>query len=441
MASGLRDFGMTFASRIAMVLIGLATQSCLAWVLGPGGRGSYAVCFLFATVLGICIVVGYDLPALYFVASKKFSVSEGVVHALIYAGIGSALAVGVGLLMMRMPLPFLQKASTRAFHLSLVFLPAAVYSYTFLQLLTSVREFGWFAILQTAGAVTMLGATLVFVWGLSWGPEGALLANIVAAVVTLAGTLVVLHAKHRLRWCRPSLAKLKAMLSYGARFYVGKISNLVNFQVGTIILALFATREEVGLFAVAAALTGRTMMIPDTLSGILIPRVAGNQAGVRRVVAICARLSLVICGGLLLILSVFARPLIALLFSPAFLPAVPLIWILAAGFLLRAPSKVLISYLVGSDHPGAVSAAMAAAIAVNVALVWALLPILHLPAAAIGLAGSYVVSAGIIAWCYCHFGQVSLSDLLHFRRSDWAPLLRPLRRLPAQARDRADPAE
>ena len=431
---------MTFTARIAMALIGLVTQSCLAWILGPGGRGSYAVCLLFATLLGVCIVVGYDLPSLYFVASKQFTVSEGITHALVYGAAGSVLAVGVGLAMMHMPLAFLQKASPRTFYLALVFLPIGLYTFTFLQLLTSVREFGWYALLQTVNSLTMLLGTLAFVWGLSWGPEGALLANITAGLVTTAAVLVVFRRKYGAKLVRPSWEKLRMMFRYGARYYVGKISNLVNFQMGTILLALFATREEVGLFAVAALLTGRTMLVPHTLTGLLVPKVARDQAGTTDLVAVCARLTFVICGGLLLVLSLFAKPIVSLLFSSAFLPVVPLIWILAAGFLIRGPANVFIAYLLGADRPGATSFAMAGGMIVNFGVLWVLLPILRLPGAAVALAASYLVSTIIVVLFFCRSSGLSLGQIFRFRRSDWDLLLGPIRRVWARWTSRAAPA-
>lgn len=70
MTGGVRDLAITFGSRIAMILVGTATQSCLAWFLAPAGRGSYAVCLLFQTLLVITCVFGCDVAALYFVAAR-----------------------------------------------------------------------------------------------------------------------------------------------------------------------------------------------------------------------------------------------------------------------------------------------------------------------------------------------------------------------------------
>ena len=91
--SGIRDFNLTLGSKIVTLVVAIGTQSCLAWLLGPEGRGSYAVCIVFATLLNIIFAIGCDIASLYFVSSGRFSISEGITHALIYGGIASVLAI------------------------------------------------------------------------------------------------------------------------------------------------------------------------------------------------------------------------------------------------------------------------------------------------------------------------------------------------------------
>ena len=114
MASGLRDVTTTLGSRIAILFIAIGTQSCLAWSLGPALRGSYAICILFAALLTVVFVVGCDVAGLYFVASKKLTISEGIVHTLIYGLVGCVLAVLAGLVILQLPLEFVTKATPQA---------------------------------------------------------------------------------------------------------------------------------------------------------------------------------------------------------------------------------------------------------------------------------------------------------------------------------------
>ena len=138
---GIHDFSVTFAGKLVTIVTVLGTQSCLAWFLGPEGRGSYAVCVIFATVLSTIFVIGCDVASLYFVASGRFSISEGLTYSLIYGGLGSLLAIAAGLGILQLDFPFLSKAGRAAFHLALLSIPLSLFSLILLNLLTAVRHF------------------------------------------------------------------------------------------------------------------------------------------------------------------------------------------------------------------------------------------------------------------------------------------------------------
>ncbi|MEJ2636734.1 MAG: polysaccharide biosynthesis C-terminal domain-containing protein [Calditrichia bacterium] len=387
MASGFKDFGMTFGSRISMLILSLGTQSSLAWILGPSGRGAYAVCLLFSSILGLIFIIGCDYAGIYYVAAKKLSISEGVFYTFIFGGIGSLLAIAAGKIIMTMPLPFLGKATTGEFNLALIFIPVSVFSYTFLMLLTAYQKFNWFSILSILSAFLR--------------------------------TLRIIYIKFGLQWEKISFSKMRDMLLYDARHYIGKLSNQINLEVGTIILAMFASQAEIGLFAVAVSLTTRLNMIPNTLETVLIPRVAADERGKRQLIAQTARLTGALCGSMLLILAVFANIIVAILFSPAFLPAVELIRILAAGVTIRCASKVLVTYLLGTNHPGIISVSVGVGMAINLGILWFFLPVFGLAAAAWAMTISFVVSSGIIAASFSKRSGMRLMDIFVFRFADW----------------------
>lgn len=148
MALGLRDFSAAFVARVGAMVLAIGTQSCLAWFLGTAGRGSYAVCLIYATLLGLVFGLGFDIASIYFVSSKRFTLSEGITYGLISGGMSSALAVAAGLILMQFPLAFFGKASPTAFHLALATIPVLLLSMAFRGLLTSMGLFGWFAIVS-----------------------------------------------------------------------------------------------------------------------------------------------------------------------------------------------------------------------------------------------------------------------------------------------------
>ncbi len=423
MTSGIRDFMNTFISRLTVLGLNVGTQSCLAWILGPSDRGSYAICLLYATLLNLFFIVGLDVAIVYFVAAKKLSISEGIIYTFIYGGIGSIVAIVAGVIILQFPFDFLAKASLNSFKLCLILIPFNVFSLTFMQLLTSTHAFGWFAIMGVVSAFLHFVFTVLFVFAFSWGINGALFSNILADILTVIVILFFFHWKYHLQWVHPSFQRLYMVFCYGLRYYIGKISNEMNLQLGTIILAFFAGKEDIGLFAVAAALTCRVFIIPDTLNAVLIPRVAEDHIGQQELITKCVRLTIIICGLLLFALCIFARPIVAVLFSSSFLPIVPLIRILAVGILVRCVGKVFVPYLIGTNHPGFVSFSVVVAMAVNLGLIMVLLPVIGLPGAAVGMSVGYIISSLLLMYGFMKYGDMDLRRVWLFQRSDWLQLI------------------
>ena len=422
MTSGVRDLSATFGAKAVCLLLTIGTQSCLAWSLGTVGRGSYAVCLVFATLLSVIFVVGCDAASIYFVSSGRFTLSEGIVYTIIYGGIGSGLAIAVGLIVMQFDFSFFDKASSVSFYLSLALIPTLLFSTILISLFTSIHHFILFAVMSIVNAFLILAFTAVFVWVFQWGVNGALLGNFTGSALAALGALFLFWWKCDARWVRPSAKSLLDMFHYGVRYHIGKISNLMNFQIGTIILALFATKADVGLFAVASQVTFRAMMIPDALTTVLIPRLAQDKTGKRNLVAQCSRLTALFCGLLLMLVAVFARPIVTVIFSPAFLPSVPLIRILALGVFVRSVCKVFVPYLLGTNHPGIASLSVAVGMLLNLIVLWLLLPMVGLLGAALAVTVSYFASSAILVVSFSRLSQLKIREIWGFRRLDWALL-------------------
>jgi len=422
MASMVRDTGTIFASRIGCIVLGLATQSILAWMLGPGLRGSYAVCIVFSGILGIVFQLGLDVAAAYFVASKRFSLSEGVTYILICGFIGGLVALAAGLVAMRMPWEFFARASDQSFQLALAHMLVSFFSVPIIGLLAAMHEFTWTAILNISMAIFNLALTGVLLLIFPKSVNAAIIAVTVTGMFGMLFVIVILSKKHTIKLVRPGIRPLLTMTSYGLRYYFGKLSNQVNFRVGTIILAFFAVESEIGLFSVASLLVTQALMIPNTFSTVLIPRVAADDEGRHELIAKCARIAGVICAVMLAILCLVATPFVAIMFSSEFLPMVPLVRIMAIGVLFRSVSKVFVPYLIGTNHPGIASFAIAAGMSVNLLLMWLLIPQIGLIGAGIAMTGNYLVSAAILTWAFLSASKTTLRSTFRFRRSDWDPL-------------------
>lgn len=419
LGKGLQDVGMTLGGRVGALFAGMATQSVLAWNLGAEGRGSLAVCLLFSAILVLIFSVACDVGALYFVSSKRFSISEGLFYTSVFGIICSILAMIAGWGLIQVPIPFFSKAAQNAFLLSLLLVPATLFCDVFHSLLTAVQLFKHFAAITVLRSLLQLLLTLGFVWGAGWGVRGALLASISTAGISFVVCVIVFFRKFEITLIKPSLKKFAAMLSYGTRYYVGKISNMAKGQIGIIILAIFATRAEIGWFAIASRLVNLVEMIPESLTTVLFPRVAADEEGRKDLVARGARVVIVVCGSILLLLALFATPIVRIVFSPDFLPSVPLIRILAVGGVLYCMAKIYLIYLVATKHPGKASIIVTIGVVANIGVLWWLWPKIGVAAAAWAMSANYVVSSTILILAFCRLSGTRLREVFSFSRNDW----------------------
>ncbi len=381
--TGGQDTVIVFATQVGMVIFGLAIQSLLAYTLLPEGRGSFALCVVFASILGVLFTPGAQQGAQYFIMTKQATISEGVGAALAICLVGGALAIALAVPFIHSDIAFFHKAETRSFYLALVLMPVMAFSGAMEYQLAGLRRFGHLAVFALAHAALNILVLLVLVWVGRLGVAGA-----VAAVIGAHGCMVVLclwylRRRHGLVLTNPFRAVSARIVGYGLRFHPAGIGSALEMSAGVLILGLFASQAEIGLFATASALMFRLRMISDAVGNALLPRIAGS--GRPELTTLCLRV--VSCGTVAAILAVLAisTPLVRILFSEAFLPAVPLLWIIAPGVLAYAGVGILGTYFKSIDRPGICSWAVSLGLAVNLIAIPALYPVVGVSAAAWGL--------------------------------------------------------
>ena len=381
--TGGRDAATVFAAQSGRVVFGIAIQSLLAWMLLPEGRGSFALCAAFAGFLSVLFTPGAREGAQYFVATKQATISEGVGAALAICLAGGALAVALTIPFVHSDVTFFQQADRRSFYLALALVPVMAFSSAMERLLTALRRFGFFAAFALLNVAVNILVLLVLAWVGRLTVESALAAVAAAYGCTVAWCLWRLRRRHGLVPTHPFRAVSARIVGYGLRFHPAGIGSALEMTAGVLVLGLFASPSEIGLFAVASALMFRLKMFSDAVGNALLPRIAGS--GRPELTALCLRV--VSCGTAAASLAVLAigALLVRILFSEAFLPAVPLLWVLAPGVLACACAGILGTYFRAIDRPGIVSWAVSLGVAANLLAIPLLYPVVGAAAAAWGL--------------------------------------------------------
>ena len=417
--SSLHNFGLTFGSKLLTILMTLATQSCLAYVMGPEARGAYAVCIIFATTLIIFFMFGCDFEGIHFVSSKQISITEGIIYSALFACIGAALASLVGVIILSQSFSFVTKAPLTSFYLSLGLVPSSVLALVLINLFTAVNLFGIFAVLYIIYGLIGLLLTIVFVWLLQWGIQGALLAGILRDIVIIMTALIIFHIKYGFTQISFSSAKFIAMLNYSIRYYFGKVGNLAGFQIGGIILAFFAPARDVGMFAIASQLTIQIILIPDSVSAVLTPKISAHSADQEHTVAMVSRFVGLITGLALLFLMIFAKPFVQILFSSDFLAVAMLIQVLAVGIFIRCVCKVFIPYLLATGYPQLVSVSSIVGTFVNLVILTFFYTSFGLKTAAFAMTAGYIVSSVLLTIGFINVSRMKFSTIWKPQLKDW----------------------
>ena len=381
--TGGQDAAIVFATGVGTVIFGIAIQSLLAYTLLPEGRGSFALYVAFAGVLGVLFTPGAREGAQYFVVTRQATVSEGVGAALAICLVGGALALTLTVLFVHSDVAFFHKAQTSSFYLALALVPVMLFSGAMECQLAGLRHFGHLAMFTLVHLIVNILVLLVLVWAGRIGVDGA-----VAAVVGAHGCTGALCVWHLRRRCglvptHPFRAVSARIVGYGLRFHPAGIGGALEMSAGLLLFGLLASRAEVGLFAAVSVLMFRLRMISDAVGNALLPRIAGS--GRPELTTLCLRV--VSCGTVAAMLTVLAisTPLVRILLSEAYLPAVPLLWILAPGVLAYACAGILGTYFKGVDRPDICSWAFSLGLVVNLIAIPVLYPAVGGSAAAWGL--------------------------------------------------------
>ena len=370
--TGGQDVAVLLATRIGVVTLGLLVQVALAWTLLPEGRGGYAVCILFAVLLGAFFAPGATSGAQYVVMTRQASLSQGVSSALAIVLVGGASAAGLGLSLIHGDLPFFHQAEARSFRLALVVIPLAGFSAALEHLLAALRRFRRIALFSMLRVAANALALLVLVRGAGLGVDGAVVALAAGHSVMIAACLLDLRRHCGLNPEMPSRANLGRILGYGLRVHVTGIVGRVDRQIGVLALGFVAGAAEIGLFSTASVLMFGFVTIARAVGGALLPRIAAADRV--ELTASCLRL---VCGAtaaaLLAFLAVSA-PLARLLLPESFLSVVPLLRILAPGILAYACADVFVTYFNGVDRPQTGSWAIGCGVCVSLGALFSLYP-------------------------------------------------------------------
>lgn len=402
----------TGATDAVLVILSACSGILMARLLGPTGRGEFAVAILWPSVIAALGTLGIREALTYERARAFYPASILVGAALALATVQSVMLIGLGVLL----IPWLTHTQsldvTKASLMFVLFIPSNLLTHYALGLLQGSLEIPVFNALRLIVSVVHLGAVLLL-WALGlvtvWNVTlGLLIANACAALATVTVILV----KCGVRWGL-DFELLRRIFAYGLRNHVGSISSLLNQRVDQMLMAVLITSEKLGWYVVAVNVASLARLPSGAFATLAFPRVAASGfAEQRRLTGLYSRLNATATLGVGLLLVLLIPVLVPLVYGQVYTPSILPAEILAVATVFVAIGQAWASSLRGLGQPSEpAKAELLSLVATVLGLALLLVPLGILGAALTSLI-AYVIASAHMFLQLRKLLSVSLRDLL-----------------------------
>jgi len=409
----------TLATEVLLGIVGLLTGILTARVLGPSGKGEFALVTIVVYLVYAFGQLGIAHTVVYFV--KRIPPTELVPSALwlsALAGVASLLIGGTvvyvaasGPLELRKPV-----LAIGLLTIPLLFLDATARA--LIQGNYLMRKFNLLRLVNPAAFLPLLAA----VAAVGDRVQAAVVAYAVALVISTAVSVrAALRIADRRNWA-PRWAQWKTILRFGARTHVGNVLKFFQYRFDVVLIGALLDKRQVGLYVVGLSLSELPLRVPDAVGLVLFPKLAREGEGARQqeMTQVVSRhvffLTLLSSSALFL-----AAPwVVQTLFGARFQDSSTATRILLPGGVALALWKVLAQDLIARGRPTAYSFSSFCSLVTMVVGCFVLVPPLGFTGAALASSAAYLTAATTLFGAYRRSTGARLRDCIFIRSADLA---------------------
>jgi len=384
----IRQVAETYFTRIFVVALGFVNSILVTRILGPEGRGMFAVANTVAA-MGVQLGnLGLQSSNTYYVAREPQTLPVLLGNSLVVsAGCGVTTLAAFLLLQVR---PDIAPIGGLLLALAFLAVPTGLASLLLQNLLIGTQQIHAYNVIDLTTrvlAVVLVAATLPL--GVV-SPE-ALFALVLATVV-LGSIWSFVRLQPLLtgpiRW---SMSTLRSGLHYGLRTYAGSLFVFLVLKSDIVLVKYLRGAEETGYYSVTVGLADILLMLPTVVGTVLFPRLsaAPDDAERWRLARRVLRVMVPVTPVALLVTFFAAGPLIHLAYGAAFDPSTAAVGWLLPGVGFYAINTVLMNLFASCGMPLIVVYLPLIALLVNVVVNLLLVPAMGFVGASISSSLAY----------------------------------------------------
>jgi O-antigen/teichoic acid export membrane protein len=395
----------------------------LARFLQPDGRGELAAVMLWPSVIAAVGIFGLHEAIAYHAARRRHGSGRILAGGLLLGGLLSLLLLPIGALVVDILFDGKPAEVREAGFLYLAFIPLNFLGLFLVAMFQGGLRFAEWNLLRTSVHVFYL----LLIPAMYLAGFGGVLGFAVASLLANAAMiLLALLLYRRVGWAAEEDATapstLRALARYGASVHLGAAVAIVAERLDQMIIAIFLSAADLGLFVIATTVARLPLVLASTLATVAFPKIAGAADAAARA-AIFGRYSRAASLTILpmaLALAAVTPWLLPFFFGAAFADAVPVAWMLTAAAVPLSLKAMLSAGLKACDKGWIVGQAEIATLALSAAFLAALVPSYGLMGAA---AAGLLAQGGALAFMLFrvrHSVGIGPRDLLLPGRADLA---------------------
>jgi O-antigen/teichoic acid export membrane protein len=415
------DVAATFAARVALVGAGVAASVLTARGLGPGGRGILAT-------LGALAGIGLQMGNLGLHASNTYQISRcrELLGPLWGNSRRTAWSIGAALAILTLSLAFLVPEVLGEIPLWLLLPAVACIPFQLLilfglNLLVGLGRVPLFNLLEVTFRGIGLGALFVVLVVMKGDVRWVLLLNLAiaaGAALVVAGVLQKLLRQSGGGTPRADLALFRTSVGYGARAYTAALLAFLIVRSDMLLVNVMRGTSDAGVYSIAVQVADLIYLLPMSIGMVLFPRLTRHEEGdpvfARKVTRHTAFLLMLLC----VAAALLAKPAVALLYGPAFLPAVTALWWLLPGIWAYGVTNQIATQLASSGMPWSAVWIWIPPLLLNVALNLFWIPRWGIVGASVSSTLCYGLALALHLALWKRRLRGSVGDALLLRRSD-----------------------
>jgi len=396
----------TFVVRLVAIALAAALTILTARMLGPAGRGVYALPGVEA-VLVASIFGGLGSATSYFLLTRN--PSAAFLRTVLYCAALWVVIAAAALV----PLALLGRAQWTLAP-AMAVLPAMALLNVATGYALGMKKVRYTTAIAAIQNLLTVCATAAGLFLISRTPGVAIVAWVLGTTLTgiVALTFVVIFSRRRAGGTEE--IGLREYAQFCMKVSVTYVVSLLNYRADLYIVALLLTPAALGMYGIAIN-AAESLLIPTQAAALAAsPHIASLELRQSALLtARCVRNNLLIALAVCGLLFIFARPIILLLYGPAFLPAVPAFDVLLAGVValsLGSPVSNYFTLRLGRPQVPMWLGTLSAAICIGFS--FALIGRYGMIGAAVGSTVGYIVGQGAGLWYFGRQTRIGAREML-----------------------------